>query len=102
MISKTRKNKQYKITIEEVDVVEPRTLEFFFQDNEDLFNIVDNLKKGINLEPETATKIGVGLRLLGPVMMKNRKHSLFVDFMPHFKHFMQKLKASIKQENTKN
>ncbi|MBE8129480.1 hypothetical protein IC627_09070 [Photobacterium damselae subsp. piscicida] len=28
--------------------------------------------------------------------MKNRKDSLFVDFFPHFKTFMQKIKSTIK------
>ncbi|WP_241033796.1 DUF3861 domain-containing protein [Vibrio maerlii] len=83
--------------VEEVGVDAPKTLEFDYQDREDLFNVVENLKKGSGLEPETATKVAVALRLLGPVMMKDRKHPLFVDFMPHFKKFMQNLKSTVKQ-----
>lgn len=97
MIPTIRKDKQYRITIEEVGTEQARTLEFDYQDREDLFNVVDNLKKGSGLEPETATKVAVALRLLGPVMMKDRKHPLFVDFMPHFKSFMQNLKSTVKQ-----
>lgn len=97
MIPKIRKDKQYKIMVEEVGVDQPRTLEFDYQDREDLFNVVDNLKKGSGLEPEIATKVAVALRLLGPVMMKDRKHPLFVDFMPHVKNFMQNLKSTVKQ-----
>ncbi|EGR0753487.1 DUF3861 family protein [Vibrio vulnificus] len=92
-----RKGKQYRITIEEMDVEEARTLEFEYQDREDLFNIVESLKKGSGLEPEAATKVAVAIRLLGPVMMKDRKHPLFVEFMPHFKNFMQNLKSTVKQ-----
>ncbi|MBD1577892.1 DUF3861 domain-containing protein [Vibrio sp. S11_S32] len=99
MISKIRKDKQYRITIEEIGTEQEsaQTLQFEYQDREDLFMVVDKLKQGSGLEPETATKVGVALRLLGPVMMQNRKHSLFADFMPHFKNFMQNLKSTVKE-----
>ncbi|HDY7861281.1 TPA: DUF3861 domain-containing protein [Vibrio vulnificus] len=97
MIPKIRKDKQYRITIEDVGVEEARTLEFEYQDLEDLFKIVEGLKKGSGLEPENATKVAVALRLLGPVMMKDRKHPLFINFMPHFKCFMQNLKSTVKK-----
>jgi hypothetical protein len=97
MISTIRTDKQYKVTIEEVGVDEPRTLEFDYQDREELFNVVKELKQGSGLEPETAIKLAVALRLLGPVIINDRKHPLFVDFMPHFKHFMQNLKSTVKQ-----
>ena len=97
MIPTIRKDKQYRITIEEVGVEQARTLEFDYQDREDLFNVVDSLKKGSGLEPETATKVAVALRLLGPVMMKDRKHPLFLDFMPHFKRSCRTLKVLSKR-----
>lgn len=96
MIPKTRKDKQYRITIEEMDAEEARALEFEFQDREDLFKIVEALKQGSGLEPDKATRVAVALRLLGPVMMEDRKHPLFIDFMPHFKDFMQNLKSTVK------
>ncbi|CAH1529871.1 hypothetical protein THOG05_110063 [Vibrio rotiferianus] len=34
--------------------------------------------------------------MLGPVMMKDIKHPLFIDFMPAFKVFMQNLKSTVK------
>lgn len=99
MIPKIRKDKQYRVTIEEIDAQDEsaKTLQFEFQDREDVFNVVENLKKGSGLEPETATKVAVALRLLGPVMMKDRKHPLFVNFMPHFKDFMHNLKSVVKE-----
>jgi len=30
------------------------------------------------------------------LMMQDRKHPLFVDFMPHFRNFMQNLKKTLK------
>ncbi|MCL1065315.1 DUF3861 domain-containing protein [Shewanella olleyana] len=94
-----RKGHSYRITVEEINLPEQqtgKTLDFELQDREDLFNVVDNLQKGSGLEPSLATKVAVALRLLGPVMMENRKHPLFVEFMPHFKSFMQNLKSTVK------
>ena len=98
MIANIRNDNCYRITIEEVNSEQEtaKTLQFEFQDREDLFNVVDSLKKGSGLQESLATKIAVALRLLGPVMMQNRKHALFVDFMPHFKTFMQNLKSTVK------
>ncbi|MGF1725319.1 DUF3861 domain-containing protein [Photobacterium nomapromontoriensis] len=94
-----RKDKHYRITVEEVGAEQEslQTRRIEFHDREDLFKIIDNLKHGSGLEPDTATKLGLALRLLGPEMMRNRKHPLFSDFMPHFKNFMQKLKNTVKE-----
>lgn len=99
MTPNIRKDKQYRITIEEIDSDTTQTCVFEYQDREDLFNVVESLKQGSGLEPDKATKLAVALRLLGPVMMKDRKHPLFVDFMPHFKNFMQHVKSTVKQAN---
>jgi len=98
MNPKIRKDNCYRITIEEVNSEQEtgKTLQIEFQDREDMFKVVENLKKGSGLEESLATKVGVALRLLGPVMMQNRKHPLFIDFMPHFKTFMQNLKSTVK------
>lgn len=94
-----KREKQYRITVEEIGGEEgnTQTLQFEHQDREDFFNLVDKLKQGSGLEPNTATKLALALRLLGPTMMRDRKHPLFVDFMPHFKNFMQNLKSTVKK-----
>ncbi|CAH1593546.1 MULTISPECIES: DUF3861 domain-containing protein [Vibrio] len=95
-----RKDNHYRITIEEVNVEEGReakSLSFEVQDREDMLNIVDKIGQSSGLEPADATRVGVALRLLGPVMMKDRKHPLFVDFMPHFRNFMQNMKSTVKR-----
>ncbi|MEJ6077038.1 DUF3861 domain-containing protein [Vibrio sp. 1-Bac 57] len=98
MIPKSKKGNSYKITVEEIDseTDECQKLQFEFEDREDLFNLVENLKKGSGLEASDVPKVAVALRLLGPVMMQQRKHALFADFMPHFKAFMQHLKNTVK------
>ncbi|WOT04151.1 DUF3861 domain-containing protein [Shewanella youngdeokensis] len=98
MLPKIRKNKCYRITIEEVkdEQATAKTLTFDYQDREDVFDVVEKLKQGSGLEASLATRVGVALRLLGPVMMQQRKHPLFAEFMPHFKQFMQHLKGTVK------
>ncbi|ASI96759.1 DUF3861 domain-containing protein [Vibrio rotiferianus] len=98
MMSNNRKDKHYRITVEEVNSqgqVE-NTLQFEHTDREDMLKVVDSLRKGSGLDEAEATKVGVAIRLLGPVMMKDRKHPLFIDFMPAFKVFMQNLKSTVK------
>ncbi|MCL1113788.1 MULTISPECIES: DUF3861 domain-containing protein [Shewanella] len=92
------KDNQYRITVEHLDENQHsiQQLQFELQDREDLFKLVENLKMGSGLPESEATQLSVGLRLLGPLMMHNRKHPLFIDFMPHFKTFMQNLKTTIK------
>ncbi|MCG3865828.1 MULTISPECIES: DUF3861 domain-containing protein [unclassified Photobacterium] len=96
----TKKYHQYRITIEEItqDSDNPQSLSFEYLDREDLFKLIENLKQGTDLPEETTKKIGVGIRLLGTTMMKNHKHPLFSDFMPHFKNFMINLKNTVKDK----
>lgn len=94
-----KKPNSYRITIEEINYESddnPRAMEIEVQDREDMFAIVDTLKRGSELDEQHATQVGIALRLLGPVMMQNKKHPLFVDFMPHFKDFMMNLKKTLK------
>ncbi|SMY32975.1 DUF3861 domain-containing protein [Photobacterium andalusiense] len=102
MSDKNTHENGYRITIEELQPKSaiPKTIQFEFQDREDLFNIIDNLKQNSGLEEVQATKIGVSLRLLGPILMANRKHPLFIDFMPYFKNFMLLLKNTVKKSPT--
>lgn len=94
-----KKLNNYRITIEDMNTESedsPRTLQFEVQDREDMFAIVDTLRKSSGLDEQFATQVGIALRLLGPVMMRNKKHPLFVDFMAHFKDFMLNLKKTMK------
>lgn len=93
-----RKENNYRVSITQIndESEEGKTLAFEFQDREDVFKAVENIKQGSGLEASTATKIAIALRLLGPEMIAHRKHALFVDFMPHFKNFMNTLKKTVK------
>ncbi|MDH5911341.1 DUF3861 domain-containing protein [Vibrio splendidus] len=95
----TGKHNNYRITIEEVSVKEDRelqTMQFEIEDRENMFEIVEKIKQDSGLDEQSAARLGVSIRLLGPMMMQDRKHPLFVDFMPHFRNFMQNLKKTLK------
>lgn len=97
-----RKQNTYRITIEEINIEDDREakcMSFDVQDREDMFNIVEKVTANSGLEANVATRVGVALRLLGPVMMADRKHPLFVDFMPHFRNFMHNLKSVVKNNS---
>lgn len=89
------RHNQYKITITQLNG-EQQSLEFSLEDREDLFARVEQIKQRSNLDQQDATQLGVAIRLLGPMMMKQRKHPLFVDFFPQFKNWMQHLKDAMK------
>ena len=89
----------YRITIERTNEDNKSTMQFEMQDREDMFAIVDALKQGSGLNENDSTRLGVALRLLGPMMMKDRKHPLFADFFPHFKTFMTNLKGNLKNKS---
>lgn len=93
---------QYRILIEELHPTNEKSgnqLEFSLEDREDLFKVVTALNKVEGLDEQVATRLGVALRLLGPVLIDNRKHNLFAEFMPHFKNFMHNLKKTVKQSD---
>ncbi|WP_059019071.1 DUF3861 domain-containing protein [Vibrio coralliirubri] len=95
----TGKHNNYRITIEEVSVKEDRelqTMQFEIEDRENMFAIVEKIKQDSGLDEQSAARLGVSIRLLGPLMMQDRKHPLFVNFMPHFRDFMQNLKKALK------
>ena len=68
-----------------------QTMRFEIEGRENMFAIVDKIMQDSVSDEQSATRLGVSIRLLGPLMMQDRKHPLFVDFMPHFRNFMQNL-----------
>ncbi|OBT30473.1 DUF3861 domain-containing protein [Vibrio splendidus] len=99
MTAFTGKHNNYRITIEEVNIKEDRelqTMQFEIEDRENMFAIVEKIKQDSGLDEQSAARLGVSIRLLGPMMMQDRKPPLFVDFMPHFRSFMQNLKKTLK------
>ena len=75
-----------------------QTMRFEIEGRENMFAIVDKIMQDSVSDEQSATRLGVSIRLLGPLMMQDRKHPLFIDFMPHFRNFMQNLKKTLKGE----
>lgn len=100
MFSLMKKQKHYTVTLTQMTEADPntvQTLTFEFEDRECLFKIIENLKKGNIVESNEVPRLALGLRLLGPMVIANRKSSLFSEFVPHFKAFMINIKKRVKK-----
>lgn len=87
----------YKITVEEINKegkIGEEKLEFETVSHDNLFEIVEKLKKHPEFTNVDVASLGVGLKLFSGVMLKNREFPLFKKLMPHFKDFMKALKSS--------
>ncbi|GAA4882695.1 DUF3861 domain-containing protein [Ferrimonas pelagia] len=96
---KPQTSRGFRVIIEPINASdEPmqQRLEFEVQDRENVFATVAAIKQGSGLDPLASTQLGVGLRILGPLLMQHRKHPLFAELMPHFKGFMLNLKRTLK------
>ena len=73
----------------------PAPIELEFDNHDDLFAIIQRLQtKNPFGDVEQAAQFAIGLKMFSEVMLKHREHSLFDEFQPAFRAFMQKLKAS--------
>ncbi|KHT51880.1 DUF3861 family protein [Vibrio sinaloensis] len=100
MFSLMKKQKHYTVTLTQMTGTDPntvQTLTFEFEDRECLFKIIEKLKKGDIVEDNEVPRFALGLRLIGPLVMSNRKSSLFAEFVPHFKAFMANVKKRVKK-----
>ncbi|MEL0614271.1 DUF3861 domain-containing protein [Marinomonas arenicola] len=89
----------YKFTIEHLEdpkgnAVEASPLEFETRNHDDIFKIVETMKRKIDLDESDARELALGIKLFGEVMLRNSKHELFQEFRPHFSEFMKSLKKS--------
>ncbi len=91
---------QYKLTLQYLGnnkgkAVDKGTLEFNFENHDDIFSIIELIKaKGLFEDEQEATELAIGLKLFGEVMIKHRKDALFEELAPVFAEFMNKLKRS--------
>jgi hypothetical protein len=93
-----KKEHLYRITLEQLDGASPETvssrLQLDFSNHDDIFGIIDREGPGRfgSLSAHDAALFIVGLKLLGKVLMENRKNELFSAFSTHFVDFMKKVK----------
>ena len=94
------KYNHYKVTLEHQYSPKGDTLHtpvtVVFDNHDNIFNIIEKLReRDLFNNIEQATEFAIGLKMFSEVMLRNRENSLFSEFAPAFKEFMQKLKSGI-------
>jgi hypothetical protein len=87
---------RYDITVAETSnssVPDAGPINFAFESHDDLAAIVERVSAKQLFDAEETKAFCIGLKLLGGVMLKHRKHDLFQHFAPAFGAFMKTLKA---------
>jgi hypothetical protein len=94
------KYNHYKITLEHTyspkdeELHEPVVVEFDNHDN--IFNIIKLMQeRNLFNDANQSAEFAIGLKMFSEVMLRNKDNALFEDFLPEFKNFMQKLKATV-------
>jgi len=96
------KQHQYHITVQHLadakgqPTIYTENLEFNVANHDDIFSIVERLQQSAFFDEETTRAFAVGLKLFSEVMLENRNHELFKDFLPQFGQFMKHLKQNVK------
>ena len=93
------KNHHYRITVEHLSTPDgqavdvPGTLQFECGAHDNILALVQRSRQRGDFDADTAAAFTVGLKLLGEVILKNRKHQLFEELGPQFGQFMKRLKS---------
>lgn len=93
-----KRNNSYHLQLKELSLKDGsernKTLEFDFENHDDLFQIFEVIKsKKVFDNEETAYEFALGLKLFTEVMLKNKQHTLFEELRPAIMEFMKKLKS---------
>jgi len=100
------KQHQYHVTVQHLKNAKGEAstyterLEFYAGNHDDIFEIVERLKKADFFDDETTKSFGVGLKLFSEIMLENGDHPLFQDFFPQFGQFMKNLKQLVKDQSS--
>ena len=90
----------YRLTLEQVslakeDVVLQTPLHLEFENHDEIFGIIKTLnEKNPFGDVNQSTEFAIGLKMFSEVMLKNKAHPLFKEFLPAMGVFMKKLKSS--------
>ncbi|MXN90123.1 DUF3861 family protein [Flavobacterium sp. Sd200] len=94
------KYNHYKVTLEHTynpkdeELQQPVVIEFDNHDN--IFNIIKVLQEKDHFgDVNQSAEFAIGLKMFSEVMLRNKEHGLFEDFLPAFKEFMKRLKSGI-------
>lgn len=98
------KQHHYKVTVERVldaegNAVNEEPLIFDMPSREKISDILAHFEENPqDFDKETIIRFVVGLRLVGEVLLENRKHPFFSQLEPHFREIMHTVKGKKKQE----
>ncbi|MFD1299079.1 DUF3861 domain-containing protein [Lysobacter gummosus] len=88
------KSHRYRITVQALDSSADRaSVKFQFDHHDELFAIVDKVRRGSGYADDDAAALAVGLKLLNGVMLNHRNDPLFADVQPALRAFIGNLKA---------
>ncbi len=92
------KQHQYRIIVEHLtdeqgNTVQADPLQFNAPNHDNIFQIIEKIQQRDGFTPEMAQRFAVGLKLMGEVMLENRKHPLFEQLRPHFLEMMKIIKG---------
>lgn len=94
------KQHRYRITVEHLldadgnPSIHDAPLAFETGNHDDVLAIVERIHNAGLFDARTSAAFAVGLKLFGEVMLENRTHPLFAEFVPHFRDFMKQLKSA--------
>ena len=98
------KQHQYHVTVQHLEDAKGQVstyterLEFYTGNHDYIFEIVERLKIAAFFDDQTTKSFAVGLKLFSEVMLENRDHPLFEEFLPQFGQFMKNLKQHVKKQ----
>lgn len=92
------KQHRYRITVDHLSApdgaaaVSEVPLQFETGNHDDIFAIVERMRRRGDFDDSSAAAFAVGLKLFGEVLLENGSNPLFSAFRPHFAQFMKELK----------
>lgn len=92
---------KYRLSLEYLEnnqgeKIEADAISLDFDNHDDIFSIIETLKKRDFFGNEDqSVEFAIGLKLFSEVMLKNKDHELFRDFLPQFGAFMKQMKNSV-------
>jgi hypothetical protein len=95
-----KRTNKYRLTLEQVSLAKEETtlrspMRLEFENHDEIFGIVEIVKeKNPFGDKDQSAEFTLGLKLFSEVMLKNKTHPLFEEFLPAMGAFMKKLKSS--------
>lgn len=92
------KGYRYRVTVEPLEGpkgerIEQSPLVFETVNHDEILGLVERRRQRGEFDDDTAASLIVGLKLFSEVMLQNKNRPLFSPLMPHFRDFMNRLKA---------